>query len=72
MFTAALKFDIRNSFADWEQAFYKHQPIARAAGIYEVYHGHAPDNEQKVCVILGALSEDHMQKSIEASGADNA
>ena len=72
MFTAALKFDIRNSFADWKQVYYKHQPIARAAGIYEVYHGHAQDNEQKVCLILGALSEDHMQKSIEAIGADIA
>jgi len=72
MVTAVLRFDIRNSFADWEQAFYKHQPIARAAGIYELYHGHAPDNEQKVCVILSALSEEHMQKFMGANGAEIA
>ena len=31
MVTAILKFEIRNTFAEWEQAFYSHQPIARAA-----------------------------------------
>ena len=69
MITAVLKFEISNTFADWEKAFYDHQPIARKAGIFELYHGHAPDNEQRVCVVVNALSEEHMQKFMEANGA---
>ena len=69
MITAILKFEIRNTFAEWEQAFYSHQPIARAAGIFEKYHGHEPDKEKKVCVILSALSLEHMQNFMEANGA---
>ena len=72
MVTAILKFEIRNTFAKWEQAFYSHQPIARAAGMFEIYHGHEPDDEKKVCVVLNALSPEHMQKFIEANGAKMA
>ena len=68
MVTAILKFEIRNTFAEWEQAFYSHQPIARAAGIFEIDHGHEPNNEKKVCVVLNALSPEHMQKFMEANG----
>ena len=42
MVTAILKFEIRNTFAEWEKAFYSHQPITRAAGMFEIYHGHDP------------------------------
>ena len=66
MITAILKFNIRNNFSDWEQAFYSHQPTARAAGIFSLYHGHEPDDEQKVCVVMNILSQDHMQKFMEA------
>ena len=59
MVTAILKFEIRNSFAEWEQAFYSHQPITRAAGMFEIYHGHESDDEKKVCVVLNALSPEH-------------
>ena len=68
MVTAIQKFEIGNSFAKWEQAFYSHQPIARAAGMFEIYHGHDPDDEKKVCDVLNALSPEHMQKFIEANG----
>ena len=68
MITAILKFNIRNNFSDWEQAFYSHQPMARAAGIFSLYHGHEPDDEQKVCVVMNILSQDHMQKFMEAHG----
>jgi len=68
MITAILKFDIKNSFSEWETAFYGHQPIARKAGIFEIYHGHAPDNEKNVCVVVNALSKEHMQKFMEAHG----
>ena len=48
MITAILKFEISNTFSEWEKSFYNHQPIARAAGIFQLYHGHAPENEKKV------------------------
>ena len=69
MITAVLKFEISNSFADWEKAFYNHQPIARKAGIFALYHGHEPKNEHKVCVVMNVLSEEHMQKFMEANSA---
>jgi hypothetical protein len=69
MITTVLKFEISNSFADWEKAFYNHQPTARKAGIFALYHGHDPKNEQKVCVIMNVLSEEHMQKFMEANSA---
>ena len=69
MITVVLKFQISNSFSDWEKAFYSHQPIARKAGIFELFHGHAPDNEKSVCVVLNALSKEHMQKFMEENGS---
>lgn len=69
MITVVLKFKISKDFSEWEQSFYNHQPIARAAGIFQLYHGHEPGNEHNVCVIVHALSEQHMQKFMEANGA---
>ena len=60
---------MRNTLAEWAQAFYSNQPIARAAGMFEIYHGHAPDDEKKVCVVLNALSPEHMQNFMEANGS---
>ena len=68
MITAVLKFEISNSFSDWERAFYNHQPTARKAGVFTLYHGHEPDNDKKVCVVLNVLSQEHMQKFMEANG----
>ena len=68
MITAVLKFEINNTFDEWEKAFYSHQSTARKAGLFEIYHGHAPDNEKKVCVVLNALSDEHMQKFMETNG----
>lgn len=68
MITAVIKFEISNKFSEWERAFYSHQPTARAAGIFELYHGHEPGNERQVCVIMHALSEQHMEKFMETNG----
>jgi hypothetical protein len=46
--------------------------MARSAGVFHLYHGHAPDNEKKVCVVLNCLSEAHMQKFMAATGEDIA
>ena len=56
MVTAILKFEIRNTFAEWAQAFYSHQPIARAAGMFGIYHGREPTDKKKVCIVLNPLS----------------
>ena len=37
MITAVLNFEINKNFSEWEQLFYDHQPIARAAGIFLNY-----------------------------------
>jgi len=68
MITAVLKFEINNTFDEWEKGFYSHQSTARKAGLFEIYHGHPPDNERKICVVLNALSDAHMQKFMEANG----
>ena len=63
MVTAILKFEIRNTFAEWAQAFYSHQPIARAAGMFEIYHDHEPDDKTKVVSFL-ACSANSICKSL--------
>ena len=37
--------------------------------MFAFYHGHAPKNEHKVCVVMNVLSEEHMQKFMEANCA---
>ena len=69
MITNVLNFEINKNFSEWEQSFYNHQPIAGDAGIFELYHGHEPDNERKGCVIVHAISEQGMQKFMEATDA---
>ena len=69
MTTAVLKFGISNKFSEWEQAFFTRQPTARAADIFELYHGHEPGNEQQLYLVARALSEQHMQKFMEADCA---
>ena len=41
---AFIKFKINNDFEDWEQAFYSHQPMARKAGILELFHAKQADD----------------------------
>ncbi len=69
MTTVVLKFGISNKFSEWEQAFSTRQPTARAADIFALYHGHEPVSEQQVYVVARALSEQHMQKFMEADCA---
>lgn len=69
MITAVLKFEISNRFSKRDKSFYIHQPIARPVGIYEIYRGHQRGDEQKVCVLMNAFSEEHIQKFMEANGA---
>ena len=47
---ALLKFKINNSFSEWEQAFYASQPMARKAGLIELFHGKSEEDPQTVYV----------------------
>ena len=49
--TARIEFEISNTFAEWEQGFYPMMRDARAAGIYEIYHGHEADKPKKCMVV---------------------
>ena len=49
--TARVEFEITNTFAEWEQSFYSMMNDARAASIYEIYHGHEADNPRKCMVV---------------------
>jgi len=52
---ALMKFRISNDFFDWEQAFYSAQPMARNAGIIEIFHGRT-DEDPQVCMVLAQIS----------------
>lgn len=69
MIPAVWKFETSNKFSKWEQTFYSHQLTARAASIFQFYHVYEPVNERQVCVIVHALSEQHMQRFMEDNGA---
>ena len=43
---ALIKFKISNNFSEWEQAYYSAQPMARQAGIVELFHGRCNDDPQ--------------------------
>jgi hypothetical protein len=55
---AFIKFKIDNDFHDWEQAFYSHQPLARQAGILELFHAKQADDPSSVAVLMTASSFD--------------
>ena len=47
---AFVKFKINNEFSDWEKGFYAAQPIARKAGIVEIFHGQV-SNDSSTCAL---------------------
>ena len=55
---AFIKFKINNDFYDWEKAFYSHQPLARQAGILELFHAKQADDPSSVAVLMTASSFD--------------
>ena len=57
---ALLKFKINNSFSEWEQAFYASQPMARKAGLIELFHGMSEEDPQTVHVLVHVHSKESM------------
>ena len=69
---ALLKFKINNSFSEWEQAFYASQPMARKAGLIELFHGMSEEDPQTVHVLVHVHSKESMDKFMQEAGEDIA
>ena len=54
---ALIKFKINNDFSEWEQAYYGAQPMARKAGIIELFHGMTEDDPQPALYWLMCLQK---------------
>jgi heme-degrading monooxygenase HmoA len=48
-------------FFDWEQAFYSSQPMAREAGIIEIFHGRTDEDPQVYMVLTQISSKEAME-----------
>ena len=69
---ALIKFKINNEFFEWEQAFYGAQPMARKAGIIELFHGMTEDDPQTCLVLAHVPSKEAMDKFFENAGEEVA
>ncbi len=65
---ALIKFKISNDFSDWEQAFYGAQPMARQAGIIELFHGRCDDDPQTCFVLCHVSSKEAMDQFFAKAG----
>ena len=63
---------INNSFSEWEQAFYASQPMARKAGLIELFHGMSEEDPQTVHFLVHVQSKESMDKFILEAGEDIA
>ncbi len=57
---ALIEFKINNNFSEWEQAFYGAQPMARKAGLIELFHGLSNDGPQTCFVLMHVPSKEAM------------
>ena len=69
---ALIKFKINNDFSEWEQAFYGAQPMARQAGIIELFHGMTEDDPQTSFLLAHVPSKETMGKFFEIAGEEVA
>ena len=58
---ALIRFRINNDFFEWEQAFYSAQPMARNAGIIELF---------QVCIVLAQVSSKEAMDEFFANAKD--
>ena len=65
---ALIKFQINNNFNEWEQSFYAAQPMARQAGILELFHGMTDDDPQTCFVLCHVPSKEAMDKFFAEAG----
>ena len=69
---ALIKFKINNDFSEWEQSFYGAQPMARQAGIIELFHGMTEDAPQTCFVLAHVPSKEAIDKFFENAGEEVA
>jgi hypothetical protein len=69
---AFIKFKINNDFHSWEQAFYSHQPMARQAGILELFHAKQADDPSSVAVLMTANSFEVFDEFMKNAAEDIA
>ena len=69
---ALIKFKINNDFSEWEQAFYSAQPMARKAGIIELFHGMTEDDPQTCFVLAHVTSKEAMDNFFKNAGEEVA
>ena len=69
---ALIKFKISNDFSEWEQAFYAAQPMARSAGIIELFHGRVEDDPQTCFVLCHVPSKEAMDSFFAQAGEEVA
>ena len=65
---ALLKFKINNDFFDWEKAFYSSQPIARQAGLLELFHAKEVEDPSSVAVLVTVNSFEAMDEFMKSTG----
>ena len=65
---ALLQFKINNDFFDWEKAFYSNQPMAREAGILELFHAKQSDDPSSVAVLVTVNSFEVMDEFMKNAG----
>ena len=65
---ALIKFKISNDFSEWEQAYYSAQPMARQAGIVELFHGRCDDDPQTCFVLCHVPSKEVMDQFFAEAG----
>lgn len=64
------KFKINNDFYDWEQSFYSNQPMARDAGILELFHAKQADDPSSVAVLMTASSFEVVDEFMKNAAED--
>jgi len=65
---ALLQFKINNDFFDWEKAFYSSQPMAREAGILELFHAKQADDPSSVAVLVTVNSFEVIDEFMKNAG----
>ena len=65
-----INFKINKDFCEWEQAFYSSQPMARQAGIVELFHGRI-DDDSETCFVLAQVSSKEATDKFFAEAGDS-
>ena len=65
---AFVKFQINYDFFEWEKHFYASQPMARKAGMLELFHGMQSDDPSSCAVLVSIESQEKMDEFMKDAG----